>query len=91
MERGILQVANDMFSYLLSIEVSQLPYHIAMIGVSAMMSYIAALVVIGFPCSVWEAITKQKIKDEVEDRITRFATILITILLILLLLYDKVT
>lgn len=50
--------------------------------------YCAAMILIGFPCSVWEAITKKKINDDIRDKIIKIVTICLSIILILRLIYE---
>ena len=53
-------------------------------------AYIIALILIGFPVSIWEAITKKKANSEKEDRIIRIIAICLFILLMLMLLLKEV-
>lgn len=81
----------DMLHYLFTLDLVTLPYTVAMLGVSCVMGYIAALIVIGLPCSLWEQFTKKKIKLGVEDKVTCIVAVCFAVLMFLGILYEKVT
>ena len=85
-----MEVVVKMIDYILDIRVFDLPYHIAMVGVSVMVGYISALILIGFPVSVWEYLTKKKVPDEMERKITSIFALCLSITMLLCILYEKV-
>lgn len=72
-----------------ALELTQLPYYLLELGVVAMFGYIAAMILIGFPVSVWEHFTKKKVKKEAEGKVIFYATIFFTVIFVLLLLYEE--
>ncbi len=52
-------------------------------------AYCMALILIGFPCSIWEAITKKSVNDDIQDKIIRIVTVCLSIILILRLIYEQ--
>lgn len=55
---------------------------------SILFAYCGAMILIGFPCSIWKAITKKKVNDDIQDKIIKIATIFLSIILILRLIYE---
>ena len=49
------------------------------------MAYCVSLVLIGFPVSIWEAITKKKVNNEIENKIIRIVAICLFIVLFIAL------
>lgn len=90
MQKSVFEIAGDMLVYILSIELYQIPYHIAMFAISALVGYCSAMVLIGFPVSVWEHFTKKKVDGEKEGKVIAYAAIFFTAIFILRLLYEKV-
>ena len=80
----------DMLGYIFSIPRTELPYHIAMIAVCFGIAYCASLVLIGFPCSIWEAITKKAVNTDKQDNVIKVVSIVLSVLLIFGFLYEKV-
>ncbi len=54
-------------------------------------AYIVSLIVIGFPVTIWESITKKKVNDKIESRIIRIVAICLFIAIFIRLLYEKAT
>lgn len=65
--------------------------YIAYLGIIAMYSYCVAMILIGFPCSIWEAITKRKVNRDAQQNVISKVAIIIGISLVFRLLYEKVT
>lgn len=80
----------DMLGYVFSIPWTELPYHIAMIAVCFGTAHCISLVLIGFPCSIWEAIAKKKVNTDKQDKVIKIVSIILSALLICGLLYEKV-
>ena len=89
MDKGIFEFVWDMLSYILSIELSQIPLHIAYVAIIGLVSYCGSMILISFPCSVYESITKKKINDDIQDKIIRIVAICLGIVLFTRLLYEK--
>lgn len=71
--------------YLLCVAPYKILYLIVFIGIF----YCAALIVVGVPTSIWEAITKKKVKEDIEKKIVIAVTILLIIAAIILDFYQK--
>lgn len=65
--------------------------YIAYLGIVAMYSYCAATILIGLPCSIWEAITKRKVNREVQKNIISKVAVLIGVALVLRFIYEEAT
>lgn len=63
--------------------------YIAYLGIIAMYSYCAAMILIGLPCSIWEAITKHKINRDAQKKVISKVAIIIGIVLAVRFLYEK--
>lgn len=50
--------------------------------------YILALIFVGFPCTIYESITKKKIDEEKEKKITKIAWVCFSVILNLRLFYE---
>lgn len=57
------------------------------VGVSIATGYILALFFVGFPCSVYEDLSKKKLSEGIEDKITHKASAIFSTIIILQLLY----
>lgn len=88
MMKSIFEVIEKMVSYLLDLKLFDLPLIFFYILEVVVIGYCASLVLIGFPCSVWNELAKKKISDEIESKITRIVAICIGIVLCLSLLYE---
>ena len=86
-----LAIVWDMLSYIFSIELHQIPLHVAYFGVAAMVGYCAAMILIGVPCSIWESITKKKVPSEAENKAISVVAVCFTIVLLVRVLYEKVS
>lgn len=54
-----------------------------------MYSYCLSMILIGFPCSIWEAITKRKVNRDVQQNIISKVALIIGIALIIRYLYEE--
>ena len=59
------------------------PYQLLYLLVLVCFSYCAALILIGFPCSIWESITKKKVNEDIEKKVITVATVIIVIAVII--------
>lgn len=59
------------------------PYQLLYILVLVGFSYCAALILIGFPVSIWEHFAKKKVNEEIEKKVIKVATVIIIIAVIL--------
>lgn len=64
MIKRIIDILGNIFSYIANIKLFDIPLLIAYLAVSAMVGYCASLILIGIPCSIYEAIAKKKVNDE---------------------------
>ena len=87
---NVLNIISDMFSCILEIKLVELPQLIALIGVSGMVGYCVSMFLVGFPCSVWEAITKKKINEDIQNKIICIFAICLSIAFILRVIYERI-
>ena len=59
------------------------PYQLLYILVLVCFSYCAALMLIGFPVTIWEHFAKKKVNEEIEKKVIKVATVIIIIAVIL--------
>lgn len=85
----IVHLIIDVIYRILDIRIIDIPLIIAYVGVIAMIGYIASLIIIGFPCTIIEAITKKKIPDEIQNKIIRIVAICLDVILAIMLLMEK--
>ena len=88
MEKSIFEIISDMVFYIFDIKISEIPLHIAYVGVIALCSYCASSFLIGFSCSVWETITKKKVNEEIQSKIIHILAMCLSIMFSLRLLYE---
>lgn len=67
----------------------QTPYNILILVVFIGAFYCAAMMIVGIPTSIWEAITKKKIREDIDKKITIAVTILLMIAAIILEWHQK--
>ena len=67
----------------------QAPYRILFLVVLIGFFYCAAMMLVGIPTSIWEAITKKKVREDIDKKITIAVTILLIMAAIILDSYQK--
>ena len=72
----ILRGIKNAIGYILDIQWHELPYKLLYLSIPIVFGYCTALIVFCFPLSIVEAITKRKLKDEIESKVV---TVLATI------------
>lgn len=88
MIKRIIDIFGDILDYIFNIKLFDVPALIAYLAVSAGMGYCAALILIGFPCTIYESITKKKINDDIENKVIKIVAICFVIILWSRLLYE---
>ena len=73
----------NMVDYILDIRWYELPKNLLFIGVIIGIGYCAALIVIGFPCSIIEAIIKRKLNEGVVSKIITVVSVCFIIVFLL--------
>lgn len=91
MNKSFFDILGEIIDYIFNIKLFDLPRLIVYLGVSAGIGYCLSLIVIGFPCSIYEEVTKKKIKAGLEDKLIRIGTIFFISILWLRLLYELAT
>lgn len=89
MKREIFEIIGDMVKYIVNIRLIDLPDLIVDVGLSALVGYCAAMILIAFPVAVYETITKKNVNDEIEDKIIKIVAICFFIILLCWLLYES--
>lgn len=88
MVKRIFVIIGDIINYIFEIKLFDVPYLVASLAIGALIGYCASLIVIGFPCSIFEAITKKKINDEVKNKIIKIVAICFVAILWFVLLHQ---
>lgn len=65
------------------------PNKILILGVMIAVFYCASMIIVGFPTSIWEAVTKKKANEALEKKVIIAVTILLIIGAIILELHQK--
>ena len=65
--------------YILDIRWYELPYKLLYLSIPILFGYCTAVIVFCFPLSLVEAITKKKLKDEIESKIVKVLAALFSI------------
>lgn len=86
--QGIFNAFASILDYVFNLRIADIPYFLFIIGISGGIGYCLSLIIIGFPCSIWEAITKKKISDEKQDKVIKIVAICLFTIILLLTLYD---
>lgn len=87
----LLYIIIDMFCYIFNLRISDIPLHIAYVGVIAVIGYCVSMMIIGIPCAIYESIKKKHITDEIQDKIIRIVAICLDVILGVILLYELST
>lgn len=88
MIKSIIEIVSNAVIYILNIRLHEIPRILAYIGISAGIGYCAALILIGFPCSIWEAITKTIINDDKQGKVIFRISVLLTIIILTYLFHQ---
>ncbi len=88
---NVFNVVSNMLSFIFDIRLFDVPLYLFYIGISCMIGYCISMFLIGFPCSIWEAITKKKVNEEGREKIVFILTVCLSIAFILRVLYEKTT
>ena len=67
----------------------QAPLNILVLVLFTGAFYVAAMFIVMIPTSIWEAITKKKVREDIDKKITIAVTILLIIAAIILEWYQK--
>ena len=87
----LLKFLGEALRYILSIELVEIPFHIAAVAVAGIVGYTAAMLLIGFPVSIWEHFSKKKVNSEKEKKVIRLVTIIVAVAFILTLISEKIS
>ena len=90
MDRHFIEYLWDIFGYIISIELHEIPLHIAYAGVCFLIAYVIESILLGFPVTIFEAITKKQIPFDTKEKISFRITIILGVAIMLQLLYQKV-
>lgn len=88
--KNIVEIAMDIISYIFSIRIFDLPLHIFYVAIAGVVGYCTSMILIGVPCSIYEAITKKEVDDEKQNKIIRIVAICLGVALFLRLIYEKI-
>lgn len=91
MIKSFFAIVGEVLSYIINIELIEIPRLIGYLAITAVMSYCVALILIGFPCGIFQDITKKKINDDIENKVTRIVAICFVIVSWAMLLYQLST
>ena len=64
MIKRIIDILGNIVDYIFNIKLFDVPLLIAHLALSAVVAYCASLILIGFPCAIYESISKKKVNDE---------------------------
>lgn len=81
----------DALTYIINLRIVDIPLTIFYVAVIALIGYCTSMLLIGFPCSIWEAITKKKVKPEKQDKVIRIVAICLFVIFLLRFLYEQVS
>lgn len=84
----MFEFIGKIFTYIINLKLSDVPLLVAYLGISAGTGYCASLILIGFPCSAYEAITKKKINKDIENKAIKIVAICFVIVLWIIILYE---
>ena len=84
-------VVHNMFTYIFTLKLSEIPLHIGYLGAICLVSYCSSMILICFPCYIWEKLTQKKIYYDAQEKAIFVVTICLIIVLVLCFLYQEVT
>lgn len=86
---SIFHAVIKILEYICSLKIVDIPLHIAYAGVIALVGYCMSMIIVSFPCSILEAVTKKKIiSEEVQKKTIHIVTICLDIILAVILLHE---
>ena len=91
MVSDLFKICSDILNFIFDLRLVDVPLLIFYVGLCGMFGYCVSMIIIGFPCSVWEAVTKKKIPDEKQDKVIKILSICLFVIFLLGLLYDLST
>lgn len=91
MNKKWFEIIGNMISYVFDLKIVDIPEVIAYLGLSGLFGYCAAMIIIGFPVTVWEYFTKKKVRQETESKAIATTSVFLAVAMILRLLYEQVT
>ena len=83
MGNEIFTSIKNMIDYILDIRWYELPKNLLFIGVIIGIGYCAALVVIGFPCSIIESVIKRKLNENFQSKVITVVAVCFIIVFLL--------
>ena len=86
-----IKVAKTIVEYLFNLRISDLLLHIACAGISVVIGYCAANVLICLPVSIWEHFAKKKVQEGIVSKIVTVVTVCISATIFLRIIYEKAT
>ena len=85
-----VEIVTYIFDYLLNIKLFEVPSLLFYVFLIAVVGYCAALMIVGIPCSIFEKITKKKVREDIEKKIIVFVSICLSIAFVMLLAYGEI-
>lgn len=85
------EIVSEMISYVLNITISEIPIHIAYVAISGLLGYVTAMIMVSFPCAIWEGLTKKKVNDDAQEKAICVTAIVLFIFILIYFLYEAVS
>ena len=79
MIKSVFEIVSNILGYIFDIRLFDIPMIFLYVLISGGIGYCTALITIGFPCTIYEEITKKKINDETESKITAIVAICVSV------------
>lgn len=91
MSGNVFEVVLTIITYIFNVKLFDIPIHIMYALVSGLIGYCTAMILIGFPITIWEHFAKVKVREDIQNKIIGFVAICISAIFFLQHIYDWAT
>lgn len=91
MSNETVRIVCEMLLYFFNLKVHELPLNIAYFCIMGVIAYCTSMIVIGFPCSIWEAIVKKQLNYDKKQKIIAIVAKILFVVLLIRFLFEQVT
>ena len=89
MLNNLFEVIKIFFTHIFNLKIVDIPLHIAYLAISGLCGYCSAMILIGFPVSVWEHFTKKKVREDIESKLIKIIAICFAVVMFTRVIYEK--
>lgn len=91
MNGSVFEVVSTIITYIFNVKLFDIPIHFMYALVSGVIGFCTAMILIGFPITIWEHFTKVKVREDIQNKIVGFVAICIAAFFFFGHIYDWAT